>query len=289
MASLRQQPGLLAIEPPPADLAPFVVGFVHRDDPEGGEVVRLLPELRTSIQIMIADPYWLRERAPDAIWEMAPRIGLWGPRSHWGYGYARRHVKAYAVGLTALGSGAVVGAPVAGLVDRVVALKSVAPDLAQRLDPLPDEDFSSWRLRATDCLGDAVRDASRHDPIAGALSVLAVTKGDAVAQAAEAVGHSERHFRRVFKAHHGLTPKQYQRTLRVDRMIRQLHERPWEADAFAADPIPFADQAHAIREFRALTGLTPLDYVRLKRSGDVTLSLRACRWRAAARRRLIRA
>ena len=57
----------------------------------------------------------------------------------------------------------------------------------------------------------------------------------------------------------------------VDRMIRRLHDAPWEADAWAEAPIPFADQPHAIREFRALTGLTPRAYVRAKRSGDATL------------------
>ena len=59
--------------------------------------------------------------------------------------------------------------------------------------------------------------------------------------------------------------------LRVDRMIRSLHDAPWEADAWADAPIAFADQPHAIREFRALTGLTPRAYVRAKRSGDATL------------------
>ena len=54
-------------------------------------------------------------------------------------------------------------------------------------------------------------------------------------------------------------------------MIRSLHDAPWEADAWADAPIAFADQPHAIREFRALTGLTPRAYVRAKRSGDATL------------------
>jgi AraC-like DNA-binding protein len=92
-----------------------------------------------------------------------------------------------------------------------------------------------------------------------------------VAAAAEAAGLSERQFRRLFRARYGVAPKRYQRAVRVDRMLRQIHPRPWEADAHAERPIAFADQPHAIREFRALTGLTPGQYVRAKAQGDATL------------------
>lgn len=59
--------------------------------------------------------------------------------------------------------------------------------------------------------------------------------------------------------------------LRVDRMIRQLHEQPWETDDHLALGLPFADQPHAIREFKDLTGFTPGEYRRRKRGADASM------------------
>ncbi len=101
--------------------------------------------------------------------------------------------------------------------------------------------------------------------------MLATESGDAVARAASLIGLSERHYRRRFRHWYGVAPKCYQRLLRVDRLLRQLHERPWDADEHGSNDPPFADQPHAIREFRHLTGLTPEAYRRAKRGGDATM------------------
>ncbi|MEZ6021941.1 MAG: AraC family transcriptional regulator [Hyphomonadaceae bacterium] len=261
----------LTFEPAPPDLAPLLFGFVHRDDPQCGAVVRVLPEPRSSIQIMVEDPYWLRDTDDDAPWRRLPRIALWGPRHQWCYGYAARHIRAYAVGLSAIGLRALAATPAPHLLNQVAALEVVQPALAHALTPNNGESFPSWRDRATAVLRTffATR-AITHDPLGPAIDILATAEGGAVADAADAAGLSERQFRRVFLDLYGVTPKRYQRALRVDRMIRRLHAAPWEDDAFAA-PIPFADQPHAIREFQAMTGLTPRAYLHAKRRGDATL------------------
>ena len=148
----------------------------------------------------------------------------------------------------------------------------LTPEEAPSVDAEPDEPFDVWIARAADILRAvfAVRPVAA-DPLTASLPILATGDGDASARAAAACGLSERQHRRLFHRLHGVPPKGYQRLLRVDRMIRRLHDTPWEADAWAEAPIPFADQPHAIREFRALTGLTPRAYVRAKRSGDATL------------------
>ena len=261
----------LTLVPPPPDLAPGLFGFVRRIDPGCGGVVRILPEIRSSIQVHAADPYWVREQAPDAEWRQAPRVSLWGPRHDWGWGYARRDVSAYAVGLTPAGLAALTGVPAPDLVNQVRPAAAVDPALAA-LEAAPDEPFHVWIARAADLLRAvfAARPVA-PDPLAASLPILATGDGDAAARAAAACGLSERQHRRLFHRLHGVPPKGYQRLLRVDRMIRSLHDAPWEADAWADAPIAFADQPHAIREFRALTGLTPRAYVRAKRSGDATL------------------
>lgn len=263
------------MRPPPADLAGLLTGFVHRNDSQGGDVVMVLPELRASIQIMLADPYWLRcrevEGAQEAKWVQLPRIALWAPKYAWCYGFAARRIKAYAVGLSPAAFHRLTGKPTSALLDGVFALDTFSPSLAAALTPLAEEDFDMWRARAADVLRAYFSMPQKTIDFDAAVETLATESSGAVAEAARLAGLSERQFRRVFAKLYGVAPKRYQRAVRVDRMIRQLHPSPWEADSQADRAIPFADQPHAIREFKAMTGLTPAEYVRRKRPGDRTL------------------
>lgn len=261
----------LITEPAPADLSPFVSAFVRRDDPAAGGVVRFLPEVRGSIQIMLADRVWQRDAADGSLWSATPRVGLWGPRYSWCYGFAARHIRAYAVLLTYAGLRAITSTPTPRIVDRIPPLEAFNRDLARALTPNTDETFAAWRLRAENSLRAVFAGAAVRGPTHQALDILATCEGGAVALAASASGLSERQFRRTFLDAVGVSPKLYQRALRVDRMIRQSHVAPWETDSFGDVPIPFADQPHAIREFRAMTGIAPGDYLRAARAGARTL------------------
>jgi AraC-like DNA-binding protein len=70
-------------------------------------------------------------------------------------------------------------------------------------------------------------------------------------------GLSARHFQRRFAQQVGLTPKSYARLIRFDRallMHRDAPERPWTD---ILHELGYFDQAHFIREFRALSGIVP--------------------------------
>lgn len=262
----------LEIYPAPARLASQFFGFIHRDDHQGGQVVRWLPEVRMSIQIFLADPCFVREQPEAATWRRLPRIGLWGPRYDWAYGYIERHIRVYAVGLTPSGLRVLWPGSAADLVNQVVDLRENHRLLAEHLAPTPDESFDAWRLRADEHLHNYLKPMLQpHDPVIAALGVLANGEGRSVADAAAVAGLSERQFRRVFEQRMGVSPKRYQRAVRVDRMLKLLHAQPWENDEHADQPILFADQPHAIREFRAMTGMTPGQYLRAKHDGDATL------------------
>ncbi len=257
---------------PPADLAGHILGFAHRNEAVDGKVVRLLPEVRGSIQVMAADPYWLRERAPGSPWRRVPQVALWAPRHAWGYGFATGRIHAFAIALTGTGMRTLVGTPVSGLAGQVLNLGDSNAGLAVALAPFAQDTYDSWTERAVAALRRTFSGSpAAHDPVHSTLNLLATAERGAVAQAADAARLSERQYRRVFRDLHGTTPKHYQRIVRVDRMLRQLQASPWEADGHVGHPIPFADQPHAIREFRALTGLTPTQYERAKRAGDATL------------------
>ena len=265
-----RRPAIVAV-PAPADVAEWISAAVVRDERVDGGVVRLLPEPRMSIQLRLGDPYWVREQGRDADWQPLPELTLWGPRHRWAWGHVAKRVQVYGLALTPAGFAAMFRRPATALLDRVVDLGLVDADLTRVLAPR-GEDFPAWCRRAFAAIrmrGEAAPAARVSlDP---AYPILAAGEGASVPQAAAACDLSERQFRRRFAADHGVGPKAWQRTLRVDRMIRQLHAGAWEADNYGDLPIPFADQPHAIREFRALTGMTPLDYVRAKRVGDATL------------------
>ena len=263
-------PGTLVLSHPPAALEGNLIGFVHRDEDPGPQLVRVLPEVRFSIQIMLNQPYWLREASLDAVWKRLPRVALWGPRYHWCYGFAAGRIKAFAVVLTAAGLRRISDRPAPQLVNGVLDLQEVQPELAEALEPLDGETFEAWRTRAGIALLGFFQE-SDPDTLAPTLDILATDESGAVSRAAAAANLSPRQYRRVFADLYGVAPKLYQRAVRVDRAIRQLHDLPWETDPHADTPIAFADQPHATREFRSMTGLTPREYVRTKRSGGLTL------------------
>ena len=73
-----------------------------------------------------------------------------------------------------------------------------------------------------------------------------------VSDLAAEVDVSERHFRRVFTAVTGLSPKAYQR---IERFRLTFHAL---SDPAGADGLPeFYDQAHMINDFRSFTGYAP--------------------------------
>ncbi|OJT01461.1 hypothetical protein BEE62_09030 [Marinobacter nauticus] len=73
----------------------------------------------------------------------------------------------------------------------------------------------------------------------------------------EQIGVSQRHVERLFKHWMEMTPKQYQRILRVKRAIDYIREHSRANLAEVAHQFGFSDQAHMTREFRAIARITP--------------------------------
>jgi AraC-like DNA-binding protein len=81
---------------------------------------------------------------------------------------------------------------------------------------------------------------------------------------ADRFGWSVRRVHRQFVSTCGYGAKVLQRILRLQRAIRIAHaassSRTWSLTHLAA-AAGYADQSHMSREFRALTGFTPADYL----------------------------
>ncbi|PZF82016.1 helix-turn-helix domain-containing protein [Jiangella anatolica] len=110
-----------------------------------------------------------------------------------------------------------------------------------------------------------LRAAGGPDRPDGALAyaVAALDRGVPVHAVAATVDASESTLRRRFRAAVGLSPKQFGRVRRLQRVLRAATtpDRPAPDWAEVAARHGYFDQAHLINDFRALTGLTPLRYV----------------------------
>lgn len=111
------------------------------------------------------------------------------------------------------------------------------------------------------------------DRIAAAASLARRSEGQlAPAQVAERVGLSARHMRRGFVDRLGFSPRAMLRRQRLTAamLASERCERPTWADIAAAHN--FSDQAHMIRESRALTGHSPVEWHSKRRSMAVSFN-----------------
>ena len=95
---------------------------------------------------------------------------------------------------------------------------------------------------------------------------------------------SPRGFQMRFRAAVGLAPKEFARLVRLQATLRALDRSDSSVAAVASDR-GFADQAHATRELRRVTGLTPARLraeLRNDRDGDLAVRLAAAFVRGAA-------
>ena len=108
-----------------------------------------------------------------------------------------------------------------------------------------------------------MRDASADEPLAvRAIALLRYSRGGArIRDVAAALGVGERRLERAFDRSVGVSPKVFGRVMRLRRVVNRIARAPraasWTSIALDAG---YADQSHLIREFRALTGLTPERY-----------------------------
>ncbi len=82
-----------------------------------------------------------------------------------------------------------------------------------------------------------------------------------VGEMSRRVGWSPRQLEREFRLGVGLTPKALARTLRFQNALRLAGRGPTRSWAAIAAECGYADQAHLILEFRALSGKTPTEPV----------------------------
>ncbi len=95
------------------------------------------------------------------------------------------------------------------------------------------------------------------------LAEIAATRGQSRIQSlADRIGVSGRQLERAFARHVGLSPKTYARLIRVRHARAAIKQRNGAALVDIALDTGFFDQAHFVRDFKAVVGMAPAAYGR---------------------------
>ncbi|TDQ01435.1 helix-turn-helix transcriptional regulator [Labedaea rhizosphaerae] len=255
------QPSWAAREPHPA-LRPFVrryIGYTQHDVTL--PVHRGLPSGTITLVISLAGPMRMLDGPGSPATMQAAVGGLHlGPvliaQDSFQHGL---HVELNPIGLRAL-----LGVPAAELTSDIVDLADLptswARVLPDRLAGLPDWP-SRFALLDTE-LARTLRPVTLVTEVQWAWRRMAAGHGTApVAELADEIGWSRRHFTARFGREVGLAPKQVARLMRFERAGALLRRGPRPLAEVALDA-GYYDQAHLTNEWRAMAGCTPSEWIR---------------------------
>ncbi|MBZ2188999.1 AraC family transcriptional regulator [Alcanivorax sp. JB21] len=107
--------------------------------------------------------------------------------------------------------------------------------------------------------------ASPHPAVTEAVARLSLNPAQRISPLANELGLGQRRFQQIFTETVGVPPKVFARIQRFSNLLYRttnLQEADWSLLALDNG---YYDQAHLIREFRALSGMTPEAYLRSER------------------------
>jgi AraC-like DNA-binding protein len=250
---------------PAPPLRPWVDAYVgYRLAPSPSPVHRGLPSRHLTMIVAIGEPVRVlaqtrAEQPPDAygfvLSGLQRRPAL----------IAADHVQeGVAIALTAPGSRALLGVPAGALWDTAVEAEAVLGPLAAELRERVHE-APTWPARFAACdavLRRALVEPDLPRPLLAAWGQLVASGGTIpVAALADAVGWTRRHLAERFGREFGLAPKTAARIVRLERARALLTAPARPSLAEVAAVCVFADQPHLNREFRALAGCTPAQWL----------------------------
>jgi AraC-like DNA-binding protein len=226
--------------------------------PVAGRTLRVdrLPDGRTSLIFRVIE----EGRRGD--------VAVAGPRTQALFKNASGAARAVVVRFKPGWSASLLGVAASALTDRIVLLEDIwgrsGSDLCIEL--LDARSLAEVLERLAHAI--AVRTHQTFEPASARLARRAarLLEGDEVRvdSVAAQLGVTARHLRRAFTESIGIGPKDFARSVRLQRAVRSAAtSNDW--GRIAADA-GYYDQAHLIADFRQLVGLTPGAF--LKRAGD---------------------
>jgi AraC-like DNA-binding protein len=159
--------------------------------------------------------------------------------------------------------------PAAELCDRPVTIEQVwgRPAIAELQDRLATADGPHQMLTLLEEeLMRRLRDTAGLELVRHTSSVIAATSGAvAIDELSVAAGVSSTHLAKRFKELIGVTPKRLARNYRFATTVFAINPAEPIDWADLASSAGYFDQAHFGHEFREFTGLTPTQYVEVRR------------------------
>lgn len=241
------------IRPPSAWLAPFVIGYVADESSEAMQV-RCVPDCRIVMSVSFDG-----RRSDVKGLHDSPQFVALGP-----------HRSTAAVLLTPWGARALFGTGMHELANVHTSLSALLGRAADRLSEQLAE-APSWEARYALLDEMLSRMLVDHETgwIVQAWQRLTASGGTVrVEDLAAEVGWSPRRVQVHFRDQIGLPPKTIARIIRLHRALRMLLPGDRRASDVAAE-CGYWDQAHLNRDFRTLSGYTPIDLVKALKPGHV--------------------
>ncbi|HOB13014.1 MAG TPA: helix-turn-helix transcriptional regulator [Novosphingobium sp.] len=245
------------------DLGSCLIGYIGGEIVDRGQMVRRVIPARPNcfVQIVLEGRQWLYDLESRERIE-APQAGLFGPLTHYRYDLETEgRLRTFSARLQPAAAGGLFKVDPIALVDSFVPV-SLPDGLLEELRAAPDwaamaGPVDSW-LRTLGGGG-----VTCTDPVAREATRLRLERGTVPIQdLADSSGLSLRHFQRRFRQLTGLNPKRYARICRIGHAVHRKEldpDLPWTTLAYEAG---YADQSHFIRDFKALTGCLPSEFLR---------------------------
>ena len=252
-----------AAHPALRPLVPDITGYAYAGDPPA--LHRGLPSRHLTLVITLDEPLGVAWPGGPVDKYDALVGGLHSRAVHIGQTPSRAGVQ---VSLTPPAARALLGLPPGALASTVFGLDEdlgrPARELTEQLREAP-----TWETRF-DLLEalllrqlDGSRPGAVRPELGWAWQRLCGASGSVgVQELATEVGWSRRHLTYRFTSEFGLPPKVAARVLRFERVTEQLRRQPRIRLAELSAAAGYADQAHLTREFRAIAGCSPRQWIR---------------------------
>ncbi|MFN3321982.1 MAG: helix-turn-helix domain-containing protein [Bryobacteraceae bacterium] len=255
----------MIIRPARPSLRPFVKllwALEESDLPRPADRERVLPTGAMHLAIRLSnDSLRVFDHAGDAAGHAVGYAVVGGARSTAYLRDVSKPSRSVGAQLHAGACEALFGVPAGELAERHTRLDEIwgrpALELRERLEEAGSLE-RQLDLFESVLAGRLPRVRGLHPAVAHALERFA-TAAD-VSRVVRETGYSHRRFIALFRDSVGLNPKLYCRVLRFRHALERICADPAAPCAELALEAGYSDQAHFSREFRAFTGITPVEY-----------------------------